>query len=434
MIKRNAYKHLLNWKKLKKHKPLVMRGARQTGKTYIVKQLGETFANLVTINCETTPAVKTIFAQDLSVTRIIRDLALFTGQQIIPGETLLFFDEIQEAPEVLKALRYFYEEIPELHVIVAGSLLDFVLENIGIAVGRVSFLYLYPVSFLEFLNAINSSLTEEIKQHIPNQPLNISLHQKLLQYLAIYFAVGGMPEATQCWLDTEDLIACNRIHHELIDSYRQDFQKYAKKHQIKYIDLLFDKIPLYQGKQFKYSGISQDYRKRELMPALELLVKAQVVSLIKSSAGNGIPLGAEINPDKFKALFLDIALAQTILGTSLKEWILNADTTLINQGAILEAFVGQELLAYSDPTTRANLYYWQRENRSSNAEVDYLIEKDGIVPVEAKSGTTGTLRSLREFMRSKNSPYGIRFSTHNYSMHDRIYSYPLYAVAKLFLS
>lgn len=430
MIKRNIYKYLLAWKEQKKHKPLIMRGARQTGKTYIVEQLGATFTNFVVINCEASGAIKKIFAQDLSAPRIVRDLALFTEQKIIPGKTLLFFDEVQEIPEVLKALRYFYEELPELHVIVAGSLLDFVLENIGVAVGRVSFLYLYPVSFLEFLNMTHSSLVEEILQHKIDVPLAEPIHNKLLQCLAVYFAVGGMPEALQCWIDTQDLVACNKIHHELINSYRQDFQKYAKKHQIKYIDLLFDRVPLFQGKSFKYSNISQDYRKRELMPALELLAKAQVVSIIKCSAGNGVPLGAEINPDKFKVIFLDVALAQTVLGLNAKEWILNARETLVNQGAIVEAFVGQELLAYSDPNMKANLYYWQREARGSNAEVDYLIEKNGVIPVEVKSGTTGTLRSLRMFLQNKNESYGIRFSTHNYSFHERIYSYPLYAIAK----
>lgn len=431
MIKRNIYQHLLAWKEQKKHKPLIVHGARQTGKTYIVEQLGATFTNFVVINCEANGAVKKIFTQDLSIPRIVRDLALFTEQKIIPGKTLLFFDEAQEIPEVLKALRYFYEELPELHVIVAGSLLDFVLENIGVAVGRVSFLYLYPVSFLEFLNMTYSSLAEEILQHEIDVPLAEPIHNKLLQCLAIYFAVGGMPEALQCWIDTQDLAACNKIHHELINSYRQDFQKYAKKHQIKYIDLLFDRVPLFQGKVFKYSNISQDYRKRELMPALELLVKAQVVSLIKCSAGNGVPLGAEVKLNKFKAIFLDIALAQAVLGLNTKEWILNAHETLVNQGAVVEAFVGQELLAYSDPSVKANLYYWQREAHSSNAEIDYLIEKNGVIPVEVKSGTTGTLRSLHMFLQSKNTPYGIRFSTHNYSCHERIYSYPLYAIVKV---
>lgn len=430
MIKRNIYKHLLAWKEQKKHKPLIMRGARQTGKTYIVEQLGATFANFVSINCEANNAVKKIFAQDLSPSRIVRNLSLFIGQKIIPGETLLFFDEAQEIPEVLQVLRYFYEKMPELHVIVAGSLLDFVLENIGVAVGRVSFLYLYPVSFLEFLQMTDPLLAENMLQYRIGVPLSEVMHHKLLRCLAVYFAVGGMPEAMQCWIDTQDLVACNKIHHELIDSYRQDFQKYAKKNQIKYIDLLFDRIPLYQGKPFKYSNVSQDYRKRELMPALELLIKAQVVFMVKCSAGNGVPLGAEINPDKFKAIFLDVALAQTVLGLNTKEWILDADETFVNQGAVVEAFVGQELLAYSDPSVKANLYYWQREMRGSNAEVDYLIEKNVVIPVEVKSGATGTLRSLQAFLQSRNAPYGIRFSAYNYSRHDRIYSYPLYAIAK----
>lgn len=432
MVQRSTYKYLLDWKNDAQHKPLIMRGARQTGKTYLVKQLGKEFANFVVINCEASPKVKKIFAKDLSIDRIIRDLELFTGQEITPGKTLLFFDEIQEAPEIIKALRYFYEDIPTLHVIAAGSLLDFALENVGTPVGRVSFLYLYPVSFLEFLGATNNELlAQEILQHQPDEPLSEPVHNKLLDLLTVYFAVGGMPEAVQCWIDTQNLAACNNIHHELINAYRQDFQKYAKKFQIKYINLLFDRIPLFQGKQFKLSSVSQDHRKRELLPCLELLAKAQVIHSVLQSAGNGVPLGAEINPDKFKVIFLDIALTQAALGLQASDWLLNPEETYVNRGAIVEAFIGQELLAYSTPNAEAHLYYWQRETRSSEAEVDYLIEKNStIIPVEVKSGTTGTLKSLHLFLQSRsNSPYGLRFSTHNYSKLDHIYSYPLYAVA-----
>lgn len=431
MIQRSAYKYLLNWKEQQRRKPLIMRGARQTGKTYLVKQLGKTFENFIVLNCEVNNEIKKIFTKDLSITRIVRDLALFTSQEIIAGKTLLFFDEVQETPEIIQALRYFYEEMPDLYVIAAGSLLDFTLENIGVPVGRVSFLYLYPVSFFEFLTATgNSTLAEEILQHQPNEPLSEPIHNKLLDILTIYFAVGGMPEAVQCWIDTQSLAACSNIHHELINAYRQDFQKYAKKFQIKYINLLFDRIPLYQGNQFKFSNISIDYRKRELMPCLELLIKAQVVHLVTHSAGNGVPLGAEIDPDKFKVIFLDIALTQAILGLKSADWLLNPQETYVNRGAIVEAFIGQELLAYSACDMQPNLYYWQRETRNSAAEIDYLIEKNSsVIPVEVKSGSTGRLRSLHLFLQDKiKSPYGLRFYTHNYSKIDKIYSYPLYAV------
>ena len=247
-------------------------------------------------------------------------------------------------------------------------------------------------------------------------------------------AIGGMPKAVQCWIDTQDLSACSKIHHQLIAAYRQDFSKYAKKFQIKYIDLLFNRMPMYVSNQFKYSSISQEYRKRELMPCVELLSKAKILHQVVHTLGNGLPLGAEANLDKFKPIFLDVALTQAILDLKGKDWILNPSQTLINQGAITEAFVGQELLAYSDPSEDMHLYYWQRETRSSQAKIDYLLQKNNkIIPIEVKSGAGKSLKSLHLFMQSHNqaSSYGVRFSTHNYSTFDNIQSYPLYAVAGL---
>lgn len=446
MISRIAYKQLLAWKKLARPKPLIIRGARQTGKTFLLREAGKKFDIFIELNFEKNAQLKEIFTKDFSAERIIRDIHLYVGQKVVIGKTLLFLDEIQEAPEAIKALRYFYEDLPGLHVVAAGSLLDFTLEMIGVPVGRVDFLYLYPVSFLEFLNASgNAMLADEILQHQIDIPLNNAVHEKLLDLLTIYLAVGGMPEATQCWLDTHDLVACNNTCHSLIAAYRQDFQKYARKFQIKYIDLLFNRIPLFQGKQFKYSNISQEYRKRELMPCLELLAKAQIISLVTHSAGNGVPLGAEIKPDKFKIVFLDVALSQVVLGLNTKDWLLKREQSFVNNGALVEAFVGQELLAYSNNNIKANLYYWQRETRGSEAEVDYLIEKgQRVIPVEVKSGIKGGAKSMKMFLESKtNSPYGIKFSSQNYaapqsqsatSQTKSVYSYPLYAIAKIMKS
>jgi hypothetical protein len=246
-------------------------------------------------------------------------------------------------------------------------------------------------------------------------------------------AVGGMPEAVKCWVDNNDLIACNNVHQSLITAYKQDFLKYAKKFQLKYVELLFSKIPFFIGKKFKYSNLSADYRKRELAPCLELLAKAGVIHKIFHSSGNGIPLGGEADPNKFKVIFLDIAITQTILGLDTKDWILNSGNQYINMGNITEAFVGQELMAYSQPNLEQTLYYWHKETRGSSAEVDYLIQKDAaVVPIEVKCGHGSSLKSLQIFLSKKTkTPYGVRLSTHNYSIFDKIHSYPLYAVAKI---
>jgi predicted AAA+ superfamily ATPase len=433
-LKRIVLEELKHWKESPQRKPILLRGARQVGKTYIVRELGKIFSDFVEINFELLPDASKIFDRDLLPDRIIRDLSLFLGTKIEPGKTLLFFDEIQESPKAIQSMRYFYELLPQLHVISAGSLLDFELEKIGMPVGRVTSIYMYPLSFLEFLSAKNETLLiEMILEHDVKTKLTEVVHNKMLQLLGEYFAIGGMPEAVQCWIDKEDLNQCGLIHRTIVDSFRQDFNKYATRYQIKYVELLFNTIPALLGQKFKYNNIPGEYRKRELMPSLDLLIKSGVAHKIMHSSGTGIPLGATANNEKFKTLFLDIALAQTILGLDTTSWLLDPELSLINKGAITEAFVGQELLAYSPFDLKAQLFYWHREAKTSNAEIDYLIQKGNrVIPIEVKSGAPGKLKSLKIFLDDhKNSEYGVRFSSLNYEAANSIQNIPLYAVAKV---
>jgi predicted AAA+ superfamily ATPase len=434
-MRRFLYNSLIQWKNSNGRKPLILRGARQVGKTHVVRQLAQDFTYFIEINFEFLTAAEKIFVNDLDPKRITREIELLTGQKIIPGETLLFLDEIQVVPQAITALRYFYELMPELHVIAAGSLLDFVLQEVGMPVGRVSFLYCYPMSFLEFLWANEQNLlVDEILNHQVDQALSTPLHNKLMDYLACYLVVGGMPEAITKWLETRDLSQVSDVHYELIASYRQDFHKYAKHHQIKYLDVLFNNVPRQMSQLFKYASIPGDFRKRELAPSLEMLIKAGVVHPVWQSAGQGVPLAAQMNINKFKLILLDVALAQAALGLQVSDWLLDSRKALSNHGNIVEAFVGQELLAYANPKQPQGLFYWQREARSSSAEVDYLIQqKSQVIPIEVKSGTGTHLKSLHLFMQSHTqSPYAIRVSAHNYSIFDNVHSYPLYAIAKIF--
>lgn len=434
-MKRTIYQELKLWSAKKGRKPLILRGARQVGKTHIVRMLGETFTSFLTVNFERQPLAKEIFEKDLDPKRIARDLSLMFNTNIVPGKTLLFLDEIQEAPKALIALRYFYEEMPALHVIAAGSLLDFALEEVGIPVGRVEFLYLYPMSFIEFLLATHrEQAAQAILNNIFPHPFHETIHAQFLDILAEYLAVGGMPEVVKTWRDTQDLKLCSEIKLALINAYRQDFEKYGRKHQIKYLDLLFNQIPQRLAQPFKFSQIPGDYRKRELAPCFDLLAKALIAKPIYHSDGQGLPLGAGVDLSLFKTLFLDVALAQSVLGENPKDWLLHAKQTLTNKGALIESFVGQELLAYGSSRLQPVLYYWHKQTRNSNAEVDYLIEQQGqVIPIEVKSGTTGQLKSLHEFLATHpHSPYGIRFSTQPYSEYQKIHSYPLYAVAALY--
>ncbi len=432
-MKRFIEAELIRWKDVEFRKPLLLRGARQVGKTYVARKLGKQFSSFVEINFESQPNARLIFEKDLDAKRIIRDLSLFTRMQIIPGKTLLFLDEVQSAPNVITALRYFYEHIPELHVIAAGSLLDFAIEQVGVSVGRVESLYLYPMSFLEFLFAIEGKiLVQEILSHAIDEPITEPIHNKILSILGEYVAIGGMPEVVKCWAKTKDPSRCFSLQHALIDTYRQDFSKYAKKLQIKYVDILFNNIPQQLGKKFKYSHIEGNYRKRELSPSLDLLITAGVAHKVIHSSGQGIPLGANIDPQCFKVIFLDIALSQAILGLDLESWFLNPMNQFVNKGEIVEALIGQEILAYSNYHSKKQLHYWERNSPSSTAEIDYLVQKgEKIIPIEVKSGHGKSLKSLHLFFDSHpKTPFGFRFSTHNYSKHNNIYSYPLYAAIK----
>ena len=431
-MKRLLFLKLKKWCHSPVRKPLLLRGARQVGKTHIVRQLGLQFEEFVEINFERTPDLKKIFEPDLDPFRISRDLSIVLNKKIEAGKTLLFIDEIQEASKAIIALRYFYEEMPDLHIIAAGSLVDFAIDQIGIPVGRVEFMYMYPMSFIEYLVAKKQlNLALEIVNHKPKAAINETIHNKALRLLGEYMAIGGMPAVVAQWVEREDIGICGNMLKSIKNAYEQDFSKYTKKNEIKYIDLLFKQIPSMVCEHFKFSNLSTHFKKRELEPALALLEKAGIINQTVKSVGGGIPIGAQADFNKFKLTMHDVGLNQALLGLDLKDWFMDPVPTFINKGNITESFIGQELLAYSDPSDRHRLYYWHREKRGSQAEVDYLLSSgEVVIPIEVKSGHGGRLQSLRLFLETHpNSPYGIRFSVHNYSRLAKIQSYPLYAVA-----
>lgn len=434
ILKRFIDLHLKRWVTENDRKPLLLRGARQVGKTFAVRNLGKSFKNYVEINCEELEdACKSIFEKDLQPERILTELALLVGETITPGKTLLFIDEIQVVPRAILALRYFYEKMSELHVIAAGSLIEFAIEKVGIPVGRIDSFYLYPMTWLEFLSAKGEDLLyNAVLEKDLHDPMPEAIHKKLLGLLGEYFALGGMPKVIVKWVENRDPHLCFKVQRALIDDYKQDFEKYAKRHEIKYVDILFSEIPKQLGHKFQFKDVPGEYRKRELAPCFDLLIKAGVVHPVYHTSAQGLPLGAQADLNKFKVVFLDIGLAQAILGLDLKEWFLAPGKAFVNQGNVVEAFVGQEIIAYSHIFQKKDLYYWHRESRTSTAEVDYVMQfKQDIIPIEAKSGTTGHMKSLGEFFKTHpECPYSMRFSGHNYSEVNTLRSYPLYAIAK----
>lgn len=433
-MKRFVDHFLHNWKTSPLRKPLLLRGARQVGKTYTAREFGKQFSSFVELNLELQPEAREIFEKSLDPHILIRNISILTSKPIIPGETLLFLDEIQIVPNAIIALRYFYEMMPDLHVIAAGSLLDFAIKTVGMPVGRVSSLYMYPLSFIEFLSAIGSdAIINEILSHDVHVDIMNVFHTKFLDLVGEYLAIGGMPQAVACWQKLQDLHTCSEIPHTLISTYKQDFEKYAEKYQIKYLNVLFANIPQQLGSKFKYSDIEGEYRKRELSPCLDLLLTANIAHKVTRTSAQGIPLGAQANLQDFKVLLIDVALTQFTLGLKTGSWILNPLEEFVNKGALVEAFIGQELLAYEHPMREAQLYYWQREARGAEAEMDYVIQQGShIIPIEVKSGKGTAMKSMTSFLDTHaESPYGIRFSTNNYSVHEKVHSYPLYAVAKI---
>lgn len=430
MMKRLIDQELNKWKTSSSRKSLLLRGARQVGKTFSIRQLGKTYPDFYEINFEKRIELHSIFERNLDPVRILRDLSVDRGLPIRPGEALLFFDEIQACPQAILSLRYFYEEMQELHIIGAGSLLEFAIEQIGIPVGRIQTLTVFPMSFAEFLVAKGQTLLLETicEQTVLSQ----LVRDNAIRLLSEYFAIGGLPEIVGNWVSNEQPLEIKDKLHATVDAYKIDFEKYAKKSQLKYLNLLLQHVPLQIGEKFKFQGIG-DYRKRELAPCLELMEKAYIIHMIYHTSGQGIPLGAQAELERYKVIVFDVAITQQLLGLDLKGWFLKPREAFVNQGALVESFIGQEIMAYSSPSTRNNLFYWQRPTRGSEAEIDYLSTIKGeVIPIEVKAGKGSTLKSLHSFLSShQKSPYGIKISLAERSAFEKIVSIPLYAAFEL---
>lgn len=438
-------KYLLEWKKEKNHKPLLLRGARQVGKSSAIRQLGKVFNYFVEVNFERDREIMSVFTGNLKPQDIVSRLSAFYGIPIIPGETLLFLDEIQACPEAIHSLWFFYEDYPELHVIAAGSLLEFALKKMSsFGVGRVRSLFMYPMSFDEFLVATNHGAWAEAKQNAsPDTPLFEALHGKLIETFRSFLMVGGMPEAVAQWVETGDYLKCQQIQDDIMLAYEDDFSKYEDKTDPMLLRQTLRSVTLQIGNKFVFSQVQGNYRSEKIKAALELLKDAGLIRPVTHTAANGIPLGAEINEKFVKYLFLDSGLLLRLLGlentsgpSEMSRLILvGTASDLVNKGHLTEMVAGLEMLKYNAPTQRHDLYYWQNLSRGAQAEIDYVIVKNmNIVPIEVKAGTTGSMKSMYQFMSDKNLSYGIRTSLENFGRLDKIDILPLYALSNVFKS
>jgi uncharacterized protein len=413
--KEQAYLH--EWLRRPQRKPLVIRGARQVGKSTLVRQFAqEAGLALLEINFERNPEYLEAFAVK-DPEQINSIISLLSGQKIIPGGTLLFLDEIQVAPQALVALRYFYEELPELHVLAAGSLLEFALEEaqFSIPVGRIEYFYLGPMQFDDFVRALGfeevvNFLARFSIDEIKNKNIFNAIHDRCLQLLKQYWIIGGLPQAIASYVHTRDFSEVSRVHNSILATYRDDFNKYSQGKLKHRVQLVFDQIPRLIGQKFKYSHVHSDHRAAELEDALQQLCMAQVANRVVHSSANGVPLAAEARHKIFKVIFMDIGLLCSALKVNLID-LNQEDINLVNNGALAEQFIGQHLLYIGAPYESPALFYWLREAKGAAAELDYVLSFGQIVvPVEIKAGKTGTLKSLHQFLLEKNRHFGLRFN------------------------
>ena len=425
---RDIYKILCNWKSHPLRMPLILRGARQVGKTYAVEDFGKLeFESTLTLNFESDPKYKECF-EDLDLLSTIRSIELISRQKVIPGKVLLFLDEIQSCPKALQSLRYFKEKIPELHVIAAGSLLEFAIEeeNFSFPVGRVQFARLYPLSFGEFLDASgNETLRKELETFQKGTPPSSAVHHHLLQKVREYFVVGGMPAAITAFLLTNSFLDVKHAQKAIWDAYENDFGKYATKTQHRYLRKIFQEVPRLIGNHVKYSKIDPELPNpiREMKRAMELLKLAGLIHPVLATSAGGVPLLAGLKETIFKLLFLDIGLVEQSMDV-------DPGHPRLMTGALAEQFVGQELLAGADPLLGTQLFFWNRDHGS--AEVDYLISlKGSIIPIEVKAGKEGTLKSLYLFLKEKQAPFGVRISEAPLSLKNGVLSIPCYLISEM---
>lgn len=414
-MKRFALDYLKSWLDRTNRKPLIVRGPRQVGKTFLIREFGrEFFDNIVEINFENEPDVSAYF-QPADIQKVIQLLETHYKTKIQPGKTLLFLDEIQAAPEVLAKLRYFYEERPDLAVIAAGSLLEFVLADheFSMPVGRIEYLYLAPMNFEEFLAAMaEEQLLDWTHNYHLGEICPSPLHHKFMELVKTYCLIGGLPEAIAAYIKRRDFADCDRIKHSLLTTYEDDFAKYKTKIHVERLKKVFKKIPLLVGQKMKYVNIDREEQSKTLAQALNLLGLAKICQRVYSTQANGVPLGAQIDEKVFKVLFIDVGLMATVCGLRLTDLELPGDLNMVNQGAISEQFVGQQFLTSLPYYQNPELYYWVREKSGAAAEIDYVLSLGTqIIPIEVKSGKTGSLKSLHVFAAQKKSKIALRFNS-----------------------
>jgi len=429
-MKRAIMNNLRSWKSQSKRKPLVLMGARQVGKTFVLKKFGEQeYANTVYLNFEDNPRLCELFNASLEPKIILKALSIEMNAEITEGKTLLIFDEIQECPNALNSLKYFHENAPEQHIVAAGSLLGVKLAHVkGFPVGKVQFLSLYPLSFLEFLEASKETRLKNFIEEEKNiEPLPPNLHEKLLVYFKEYLFVGGMPEAVAEYIDSEDVSKVREIQTSILSAYSLDFAKHAPKEHIMKINQVWNSIPSQlakENKKFIYSAVREGGRAKEFEVALQWLMEAGLIYRVPLISTPKIPLSAYADLNAFKVYLVDVGLLGAMSNLAAKTILHENELFQEFRGAIAENYVAQELIH-----SRYPLFYWTSEGK---AELDFIIEQDGsIYPLEVKSGNSLKKKSLKVYGDTYHPKILIRCSPMNLKKDGAVLNCPLYLIEEL---
>lgn len=421
-MERTAYQDLINWKNKKNRKPLILNGARQVGKTWLLKKFGENeYESFAYINCDDTPEMKIIFS-DFDTQRLIRNFSSITGVEIIREKTLIVLDEIQEVPNALTALKYFCENAPEYHIIVAGSLLGIGLhEGIGFPVGKVDELSLYPLTFEEFCNALGKNiLMNQVKEHKWNE-LSVLSHT-FIELLRQYYYVGGMPAVVKDYCEKQNLKSVRDIQNQILADYKRDFSKHVPKEILPKVNIVWNSIPSQlskENKKFIYSAIKKGGRAKEFENAIQWLIDAGLVYKVLRVSKIEKPLKFYEDFDAFKLFILDLGLLGAMVDVSAKDVLVNNTAFVEYKGTFTEQYVLQELI-----TVKKNIYYYSKEN--SNLEIDFIIQKDEVYPIEVKAEENLRSKSLKTVYELNQSLKPCRFSMADYREQDWITNIPLY--------
>ena len=409
-MKRDFAKTLAEWHGNATRKPLVIRGMRQTGKTWCVKEFAAEFYKdaFLEVNFEFSDRWRPVFDGDLDPDRICDELELLSGKRIRDGETLLFLDEIQLCPRALASLRYFRERMPEVPVVAAGSLLDFVLDGIQFPVGRVQFADLHPMSFAEYLEAAGNERLAAILREPPRK-LPDAVHAKLIDEIRTYSIVGGLPECVKARIEGAGLLDVRAIQRDLVIAFEQDFAKYPQQMDASILREIWRASIASVGRQTAYAAFSREHTGNTNKKALDLLSKARLVKISTAAASAAIPFDIDASP-RIKPFAGDIGLYQTMAGRPVDEALYGGDLLAIYNGAVAEQFVAQELAATfggDEP------HWWKRDAKNAQAEIDFLVALHGRAqPIEVKSGAAGRLKSLHQFLKeTPAAPDAVVFSS-----------------------